>query len=818
MKITHLLYPFVILIFSLFFQLVSLNGGYRLPIYYLPDGEIIPMANTHYFKSVDQIKSINGQNPFSFPAVFSNSEPVLIYTVQGGLLWLTPVPNSIKKILSDFKYFIILSVFFLLCFVWFWSNTRDLHLSFITLIIGLLLFFFITMASYHKFTFLAQISALMVPAAFVNIGFRTTGRSVPFYVTVAEVIFILFLSLVAYVGKNNIATLQNLAFLVIIVFFLTTIFVMCLHIQRVLRKTGDSVEHRKRWFLFLGIFMGIFIPFLLSLHTFYYDALAPFFNYFVMMILFFPISLIYGTYRLQIVPFHLVASKSLVVFLVSISFIFAYAIVLLTHNLLLPYQEEHFRWIIHIIFILILILFLDPLQRIFSQWVENSIFRFGEKLSNSLRRTTLAVSSNRRVLSGAAILLQEVEQNLVLEKATLLLSESAFPDFRIQGKIIRLPDQSPLWEYIQQDQLVVSSYLTYGTGARGELFRFFLQNQYILSLGIIGLKESFFASLKKKIFPNQSHSQVENIKMALLIGKRKGKKSFKIKDILYLQAGARLVRMMTQNYIVLLEEIEKRRKIRELHLAGKIQRSLPETKPSHVRGIQLAYSGKPALLVTGDYFDLLQAGKNQITGFIGDVSGHGLGTGYLVSSIRAIIHSHLQNGANLRNTINILNEFFLERYKGNEFMTLFAFCLNTSNGDMEYFNAAHPCPFLIRTKKREVVKLEGIQRMLGVLANPYRSYKTVISRHERIFLYSDGVVETFDRNDIPFSEERLEIFLNENKDLSLHETIEKLNQQLVSFRGKSGQLDDVTMAVLEFSPTQNVLQNIISKLTPTQLV
>ena len=137
---------------------------------------------------------------------------------------------------------------------------------------------------------------------------------------------------------------------------------------------------------------------------------------------------------------------------------------------------------------------------------------------------------------------------------------------------------------------------------------------------------------------------------------------------------------------------------------------------------------------------------------------------------------------------------------------------------MEYFNAAHPCPFLIRTKKREVVKLEGIQRMLGVLANPYRSYKTVISRHERIFLYSDGVVETFDRNDIPFSEERLEIFLNENKDLSLHETIEKLNQQLVSFRGKSGQLDDVTMAVLEFSPTQNVLQNIISKLTPTQLV
>ena len=202
--------------------------------------------------------------------------------------------------------------------------------------------------------------------------------------------------------------------------------------------------------------------------------------------------------------------------------------------------------------------------------------------------------------------------------------------------------------------------------------------------------------------------------------------------------------------------------------------------------------------------------RNQAACFLGDVSGHGLGTGYLASSLRSIVRSHLEGGAKLDQTVQTVNRFFMERYQGDEFLTLVAMLINTKTREVEYINAAHPGPYLLKAKKGELRQLKDFQPVIGVLPVSYNSQKIKMDDRDRLFLYSDGVTETFNAHNIPFGEKNLEGFLEEHKGLALQEIIDSLQKQLLVFRENSNPGDDTSIAVLEFSDKPSLFDNIFN--------
>lgn len=272
-----------------------------------------------------------------------------------------------------------------------------------------------------------------------------------------------------------------------------------------------------------------------------------------------------------------------------------------------------------------------------------------------------------------------------------------------------------------------------------------------------------------------------------------------------MQEVARLATILIHNIYVLFREVDKRKKIRYILQSGKFQKKLSFHIENFPEGIQIQYFNQPVLSVSGDYIDILPINKSKIGVFLGDVSGHGLGTGYLVSAIRSIVHYAIENQFSLKETVNLLNLFLTDRYKGYEFLTLFAFILDTSTGEIEFINAAHPGIF-IKTKDKPLYKIEKTQRLLGISEANYESYFIQIEPETKLFLFSDGVLETTNPNNDLYGEKRFIEFLNKNSSLSINEITKSLINELKNFRQSQDFQDDTTFLVIEYNPRKNLLE------------
>ena len=407
--------------------------------------------------------------------------------------------------------------------------------------------------------------------------------------------------------------------------------------------------------------------------------------------------------------------------------------------------------------------------------------------------------------------MSEIKEQTGAEDVHLLFSDSTFPDLKANvgpnnaDVVRRLADDSPIWNYLGAGKILVTAYLTYAGGSRERLYRFLFQNRYRLALGIAGEEGGLWRRLVRKF--TKRPSGYAGPRAALLIGNRTG--YFAMREIRYLQEAARLAGLLIHNYNLVIQEVESRRNRHELAQAGRTQRSLAAGTDRKGRGVHVALLDMPAVDVTGDYMDRIELDRNRVAFLLGDVSGHGLGTGYLVSAFRAIVRSHLESGAGLVETVVTLNQFLLERYRGSEFITLFALVLNTETGQLEYVNAAHPGPYL-RRANGDVERISESQRLLGILETEYRSEQVRLETGDRLFLYSDGVTETFNKREETFGDSRLLHFFEDHGGLELETIPQALKAELERFRGSPQPDDDTSVLALEYTPAKRPLRNLMS--------
>ncbi len=80
----------------------------------------------------------------------------------------------------------------------------------------------------------------------------------------------------------------------------------------------------------------------------------------------------------------------------------------------------------------------------------------------------------------------------------------------------------------------------------------------------------------------------------------------------------------------------------------------------------------------------------------------------------------------------------------------------------------------------------------------YRESEMMLERGDGIFLYTDGVTEDTDCNEVLFGEDRLRDFMNAHADRQPREKIDALFEELHTFEKGATQFDDVTMLDFEY--------------------
>jgi serine phosphatase RsbU (regulator of sigma subunit) len=214
--------------------------------------------------------------------------------------------------------------------------------------------------------------------------------------------------------------------------------------------------------------------------------------------------------------------------------------------------------------------------------------------------------------------------------------------------------------------------------------------------------------------------------------------------------------------------------------------------------VSLAGILEPAYNVAGDSFDYA-INDNIVHLTVIDAMGHGLNAGMLATlAITAYRHARRAN-VELAALYGLMDTAIIEQFGPDQFVTAQVMSLDIETGHLQWVNAGHPAPLLIRDH-RVVQALESPT----TLPIGFGGATPVISEHElrrgdRVLFFTDGAVEEHQSGGEQFGVERLTEFVERAGQASdgVQEMVRSLSHALVRARGGVTS-DDTTLLLVEW--------------------
>jgi serine phosphatase RsbU (regulator of sigma subunit) len=119
-------------------------------------------------------------------------------------------------------------------------------------------------------------------------------------------------------------------------------------------------------------------------------------------------------------------------------------------------------------------------------------------------------------------------------------------------------------------------------------------------------------------------------------------------------------------------------------------------------------------------------------------------------------------------------------------------------GNLEYINAGHPSPFLIRKGVAEDVFTEGSYPVGLVPEAEYTAVALKLEPGDTLVLFSDGVTEAMDPAEQLFGVPRLRDVLNGHMQTSLEDLQQVILQSVENFARGASQADDLTLLLVRY--------------------
>jgi len=206
----------------------------------------------------------------------------------------------------------------------------------------------------------------------------------------------------------------------------------------------------------------------------------------------------------------------------------------------------------------------------------------------------------------------------------------------------------------------------------------------------------------------------------------------------------------------------------------------------------------PAQEVGGDYYDMIQISDERIFISLGDISGKGIPAALLTGNAQSVLRSQLHRSmeADLPALGDCLNNLICHFTSPEQYITAIFGVLDNSSSTLSYINAGHLPPIILR-KDGSVEAPTNSDLVIGVLPNvDYQVHEIKLQPGESVYLYTDGVTEAMNEANEQYGEERLLEFLAKRNGSSIRQVCDEIQADLIEYRGKAEQSDDVTILAL----------------------
>jgi sigma-B regulation protein RsbU (phosphoserine phosphatase) len=249
-------------------------------------------------------------------------------------------------------------------------------------------------------------------------------------------------------------------------------------------------------------------------------------------------------------------------------------------------------------------------------------------------------------------------------------------------------------------------------------------------------------------------------------------------------------------------ERERQRMEQEINIARDIQQAL---LPRDFREFpHLAVSGInfPCLSVGGDYFDVFPLSDRRTAFLIADVSGKGLGAALLTTMLQGAL-SGMTLGTDPARVFNHVNRFLCSHSEVGRYATMF-FGILDQDGELDYINAGHPSPFLIRHGVAEEPFTEGSYPVGLVPEAEYVTAHVKLEPGDTLILFSDGVTEAMDPGEDLYGVPRLREVLTGQSECALDKLQKSILESVENFAKGAHQADDLTLLIVRYRSTPAV--------------
>lgn len=239
----------------------------------------------------------------------------------------------------------------------------------------------------------------------------------------------------------------------------------------------------------------------------------------------------------------------------------------------------------------------------------------------------------------------------------------------------------------------------------------------------------------------------------------------------------------------------------ELEMAARYQQFL---LPDGVDlpGVKVSYMFQPCSNVGGDYFDFWALAEGEICFVLTDATGHGVSAAMTASIVKALLPGYMKRMQSPAKAMLALNDDLLRLTQEDCFVTAASVWYDKHNSLIRWCLAGHPGPvFVPRDKPPTTLQMNsmflGMFPSTNEIMHDMNDHVLSVRPGDRLIVYSDGLTEAPDVNNVGFGIERLMALMDRNRHMDLDFLRDLIWQEVSAY--VNGELpDDVAYIVMEF--------------------
>ena len=285
----------------------------------------------------------------------------------------------------------------------------------------------------------------------------------------------------------------------------------------------------------------------------------------------------------------------------------------------------------------------------------------------------------------------------------------------------------------------------------------------------------------------------------IITGLEAGANDYLAKPVNKLELLARVSSLLSLKYSVKLNN-ELNIIKRDIQVAHEIHSNVLLQEIPSFPDLTIAIKYQAMEKLGGDFYDIHPLSEKQVSILVADVSGHGLPAAFICAMLKVAYSFHISQADNPAQLMQRINNT-MYNYVGGQFITACYIFLDLEKRTAHQVSAGHWPALLLRNKDKHIDLHRNNGMPFGwVEDTSYSTSQFELTANDRLILYTDGIVESRDKNGKMFGEKQFHQLIRNNSDKKPEAFISSIMDEVrhwSSLKEDENFEDDVTLLIID---------------------